>query len=162
MGGNHESHYLSLSKDSLLYSAIWPAWRQQILSPNASLQPHSAKGARGFCGLIWCLGVALITVEFTKDYLRGLGTMRSWAPSSAWALSSASCRSSLLTNAGGLPAARTAHLAAERQAGPSPFKSLKKTKNRCSSLILDCTPWPPLDQGQVSWENWAGRDQGAL
>lgn len=73
------SHYLSISKESLLYSAVWSAWKQQIFSPNASLKPHSAKGARGFYWHIWCPWVALITIEFAKDDLTGLGTISSRA-----------------------------------------------------------------------------------
>lgn len=67
---------------------IWQsglAWKQQKLSPNVSLQPHSAQGARGFCRLIWYPGVALITVEFAKGYLRGGLARAPELPSSAWA-----------------------------------------------------------------------------
>ena len=71
-GGNHVSHRLSISKESLLYWPVWRAWKQMLL-PKTSLEPHSTKGARGFYWHIWCPWVASITIEFAKTSLTGLG-----------------------------------------------------------------------------------------
>lgn len=43
----------------------------KIFSPNASLKPHSTKGAKGFHWHLWWAWVALITIEFAKYSLTG-------------------------------------------------------------------------------------------
>lgn len=93
-----------------------------MLSPKTSLKPHSAQGARGFYWHIWCPWVASINSEFAKASLTGLGIIR--LPFSAWVLSFASCWYSLLRNTGYLPAALSAHLAAERTCQPFALQML--------------------------------------
>lgn len=51
--------------------------RNKIFSPNINLEPHSAKGAKGFYWHIWCAWVALITIEYAKYYLTGFGMIGS-------------------------------------------------------------------------------------
>lgn len=81
-------------------------------------------------------------------------------PSSAWATSATSCQCSFTTNAAGLPVASSAHLAAERISWPFVLQKFRRKWH--SYVILECTPWTSPDQQQMSLENWAGWDWGAL
>lgn len=129
----------------------------KIFSPNASLEPHSAKGARGFHWRIWCAWVALITIEFAKYCLTGLGTISSWA--ALLCLGSRFCILWVqLADKRWLFACH--HSLQREQAGSLPYKSLKiKGYNY---VILNCIPQIPWDHGQMSSEDWAGWDWDAL
>lgn len=71
-GESHVSHHLSISKESLSYSAVWNGWKTtDPPTPSASLKPHSAKGTGKFYWHIWGPWVASITMEFAKDDLAG-------------------------------------------------------------------------------------------
>lgn len=135
-----------------------------MLSPNSSLKPHSAKDARGFYWHIWCPWVASITTEFAKASLTELGIISSQAA---------------LFFLGSLFFIMLVQLAEKHWlfAG-SPFSSSSFRENMLAlcptnvifvsdvfqeySYIILTAYHEPWGQGQVSLEDQASQDPGAL
>lgn len=135
-----------------------------MLSPKTSLKPHSAKGARGFYWHIWCPWVASINSEFAKASLTGLGIISSQAA---------------LFCLGSLFCIMLVQLAEKHWLFPcSPFSSSSRKENMLAlcptNIIFVCVVFQeysyiiltayhePCGQGQVSSEDQAGQDPGAV
>lgn len=119
-GGNHVSHHLSISKESLC-SGQSEGLETDALT-KSSLKPHSAKDARVFLGWhIWCPWVAS-TLSLQRLPWRAYITFTGCPFLLGFSLFIMLVQ--LVRNTGYLPAALSAHLAQREHVSPLPYLML--------------------------------------